>query len=69
MYIQQNEPIVAFTLARYPKRASIAELTHLGLDRLPLAFAHGLRFWKLLGVGRGLWEVHCMGFLQRPAML
>ena len=68
MEIQQNEPIVVFTLARYPKWASISELAHLGLDRLPLALTHGLRFWQLLGTGRGrVFDPHAD--LQRYAML
>ena len=53
MQIAENEPIVAFMLARYPKRASVVALSHLGLDRLPLALTSGLRFWRLLGVGKG----------------
>lgn len=53
MYIAEQEPIVAFTLARYPKRVSILELAHLGLDRWPLVHTAGLRFWRLLGVGKG----------------
>ncbi len=53
MHIDENEPIVSFTLAHYPKRGSIAALSHLGLDRLPLALTSGLRFWRLLGVGKG----------------
>ena len=48
-----NEPIVAFTLARYPRSGSIRAMTHLGLDRWPLAHTPGLSFWRLLGVGRG----------------
>src|SRR5258708_13829939 len=48
-----DEHIVAFMLACYPRRASISALAHLGLDRWPLAHTHGLRFWRLLGVGRG----------------
>jgi hypothetical protein len=49
-------PIVSFTLARYPvrpMRASVSALAHLGLDRWPLAHTSGLTFWRLLGVGRG----------------
>lgn len=53
MQIAENEPIVAFMLARYPKRASLSELAHLGLDRWPLSRTPGLRFWRLLGVGQG----------------
>jgi hypothetical protein len=47
----EDEPIIAFTLAHYPKRASLFGLAHLGLDRWPLARTPGLRFWRLLGIG------------------
>jgi len=53
MCVSEHDPIVAFTLARYPKRASITALAHLALDRWPLWHTPGLRFWRLLGVGRG----------------
>ena len=46
-------PIVAFTLAHYPRREGLVAFAHLGLDRLPLARTPGLRFWRLLGVGKG----------------
>ncbi|HEX4203182.1 MAG TPA: hypothetical protein VHZ51_03075 [Ktedonobacteraceae bacterium] len=49
----EREPVVAFTLARYPQRASMTALAHLGLDRRPLSRIPDLRFWRLLGVGRG----------------
>jgi len=53
MNVADDEPVVAFTLAHYPKRASMRAMAHLGLDRLPLGFTPGLRFWRLLGVGKG----------------
>lgn len=53
MPVENNEAIVAFTLARYPRQNRIAALAHLGLDRWPLAHTPGLRFWRLLGVGCG----------------
>lgn len=53
MQPREDEPIVAFTLARYPQRYSVLELAHLGLDRWPLGRTPGLRFWRLLGVGKG----------------
>ncbi len=67
MQIAENEPIVAFTLAHYPKRESIAALSRLGLDRLPLSLTPDLRFWRLLGVGKGrAFDPHAD--LQRYAM-
>lgn len=54
MDYRENEPIVSFTLARYPTgRAGLQAMAHLGLDRWPLAHTPGLRFWRLLGVGQG----------------
>ena len=53
MQVVDDEPVVAFSLARYPKQVSIQAMAHLGLDRLPLTFTPGLRFWRLLGVGEG----------------
>ena len=50
---EEHNPVVAFTLAHYPKRASLNALAHLGLDRWPLMHTAGLHFWRLLGVGRG----------------
>ena len=49
----EQESIVAFTLARYPVQVSALELAHLGLDRWSLEHTAGLRFWRLLGVGKG----------------
>lgn len=49
--VSEYEPIVAFSLAHYAKRASISGLAHLGLDRWPLARMPELRFWRLLGIG------------------
>lgn len=53
MHIAENEPIVSFMLARFPTHASLIALSHLVLDRFPLAFTSGLRFRRLLGVGKG----------------
>jgi len=52
MYISNYDPIVDFTFAHYPQRASLQAMAHLALDRLPLAATEGLRFWRLLGVGK-----------------
>jgi hypothetical protein len=66
MQILEDEPVVAFTLARYPQRHGMATLAHLGLDRLPLQLTPGLAFWRLLGVGRGrVFDPHAD--LQRSA--
>jgi hypothetical protein len=65
--IAENVPVVAFMLAHYPRRAELATFAHLGLDRLPLAITAGLRFWKLLGVGKGrVFDLHAD--LQRSAL-
>lgn len=53
MQIAENEPIVSFMLARFPRGAGLVTLLHLSLDRFPLAFTTGLRFRRLLGVGKG----------------
>ncbi|GCF09755.1 spheroidene monooxygenase [Dictyobacter arantiisoli] len=53
MWLDDHEPVVAFTLAQYPRQRRLQELAHLGLDRWPLMRTPGLRFWRLLGVGRG----------------
>ena len=69
MDIGEQEPIVVFTLARYPRRASVnfRALAHLGLDRWPLSRTAGLRFWRLLGVGQGR-SFNPQADLQRYAM-
>lgn len=69
MQIGEQEPIVAFTLARYPQRARVnmRALAHLGLDRWPLSRTPGLRFWRLLGVGQGR-SFNPRADLQRYAM-
>ncbi len=67
MQIPQHEPIIAFTLARYPRSQSMIGLAHLGLDRWSLARTPGLSFWRLLGVGRGrVFDPHAD--LQRYAL-
>jgi hypothetical protein len=67
MQLNEHDPIVAFTLARYPPRQSLRVLLHLGLDRWPLRRTPGLSFWRLLGVGRGrVFDSHAD--LQRYAL-
>ncbi len=67
MQISENEPIVAFTLARYPRQQSMAALAHLSLDRWSLLRVPGLSFWRSLGVGRGrVFDPHAD--LQRYAL-
>jgi heme-degrading monooxygenase HmoA len=53
MLALENEPIVAFTLAHYPARAGLFALPYLAFDRLSLGSTPGLRFYRLLGVGKG----------------
>jgi heme-degrading monooxygenase HmoA len=49
-----SAPIAALMLAHYPWRNSYRALVGMGLNRILLRRAPGLRFWKLLGSAGGL---------------
>ena len=51
--IDEREPVVAFTLVRFPQQERWYAMTGLGIHRPRLWYVPGLRFWRLLGVGQG----------------
>lgn len=60
MHIPAQPLMVSLTIIRYPKKYSFFALLAMAVHRLPLWLNKEIRFWKLLGCGKG------GGFSKKP---